>query len=75
VGTTWRLLKVYFDGDGSAWGAYMPAEEACVVDEDDLRHFTKEKLLASYDIELAELHKVRLCACLPHRRHLAHSVS
>ena len=53
----------------------MPAEEACVVDEDDLRHFTKEKLLASYDIELAELHKVRLCACLPHRRHLAHSVS
>ena len=60
VGTKWKLLKVYVDDDGSQWwGAYMAAEESVVVDDEDLQYCTKEELELSYDIEIAEMDKIR----------------
>ena len=59
VGTTWKLLKVYVDDDGTTWGAYMPKDEGMIVDAEDLEHCSKEDLELSYDIEIAEISKIK----------------
>ena len=58
VGTVWKLLRTEVRDDTSRWGAYMPADEAAVVDPDDLRNFTMEELQDSYDITLAPLDSI-----------------
>ena len=55
AGTVWKLLKTSIEDDGTAWGAYIAADEAGVVDENDVRNFTMEELQDSYEIELAPL--------------------
>jgi hypothetical protein len=59
VGAVWKLLKVYVDDDGTTWGAYMPKDEAMIVDEEDLEHCTKEDLELSYDVDIAEMSKIK----------------
>ena len=55
LGTVWKLLKIAVEDDGSKWGAYMPADEAAVVDEDDLNNLNLHDLQDSYDVNLAPL--------------------
>ena len=58
AGTVWKLLKVYVE-DGSVvnerLGAYIAAEEADLVDPDDLRELTADELQDSYDVLIALL--------------------
>jgi hypothetical protein len=56
--TVWKLLRTEVGDDTSRWGAYMPADEAAVVDSDDLRNFTMEELQDPYDITLAPLDSI-----------------
>ena len=44
AGTVWKLLKVSVEGDGSRWGAYIAADEAACVDDNDIKNLSLHEL-------------------------------
>ena len=58
AGTVWKLLKVSVEDDGSRWGAYIAADDAACVDDDDIKNLSLNELKDSYDVELAPLEDI-----------------
>ena len=56
IGTVWRLLRVYVDGDMvTKMGAYAPKDEVTEEMAEEASHLTKDELQAAYDVEIGPL--------------------